>query len=172
MTRANPPPQKLPDDLEDDLRDVRGLFTYLEDTQFQQYQMWKRSGAGDDFFDSIDARLDAVELRLDAVELRLDLVEARTTYLEGLIVVTAIDHTVDNEVTGNQTIICNAGLTVDLALAPNDKDKVTVISNGNEIDISGNGKLINGETVVTLRTGFLIGLDMIYSSADDGWFEV
>ena len=172
MTRVNVPPQKLPGDLEDDLKNVRGLFTYLEDVQFQQFQMWKRSGAGDDFFDSIDARLDAVELRLDAVELRLDLVEARTTYLEGLIVVTAIDHTVDNEVTGNQTIICNAGLTVDLAPAPNDKDKVTVISNGNEIDISGNGKLINGETVVTLRTGFLIGLDMIYSSADDGWFEV
>ena len=80
--RANPPPQKLPDDLEDDLRDIRGLFSYLEDTQFQQYQMWKRSGAGDDFFDEANERLDAIEVRLDAIELRLDAIEDRLDAVE------------------------------------------------------------------------------------------
>lgn len=176
MARVNVPPQKVPESL---ARSIPELFGFLNEVQFQQYQMWVRSGAGGDFFETINTRLDVIENRLDAVELRLTLVEARlndvedrVAYIEGLIVVTDADHTVDAEVTGNQTIICNAGLTVELAPEPNDRDKVTVISNGNKIDISGNGKLINGEAMVTLRTGFLIGLDMIYSSVADAWFEV
>lgn len=121
-----------------------------------------------EFIDSIAA----IELRLDAIELRLDLVEARVTYLEGLTVVTAIDHTVVNTVTGIQTIICTAALTVDLILAPNDRDKVIVISQGFQIVIDGNGKTVNGETTVTLRAGFEIGLQMQYSSALDAWFRI
>ena len=175
MTRANPPPQKLPDDLEDDLRDVRGLFTYLEDTQFQQYQMWKRSGAGDDFFDSIDARLDAVELRLDAVELRLDLVEARTIYLEGLTIVTAVDLTIDNAVTGHQTIVCTAAITIKLDATPNDRDTaiIKVGQKNTKVIIDGNGKLIEEDAIMTLRrrnTARQIGMDLEYSESLDRWF--
>lgn len=177
MARANPPPQKLPDDLERDLSEIRGLFTYLEDTQFQQYQMWKRSGAGDDFFetinsrlDAIEARLDAIEARLDAIELRLDLVEARVTYLEGLTVVTAVGVTTE----GNTTIICTAPLTVTLALTPLDRDTVSIkAQNGDKIIIDGNGNTIDGQATLTIRTNkqtkIKTGLTMQYSSEVDGW---
>ena len=169
MTRANPPPQKLPDDLEDDLRDVRGLFTYLEDVQFQQYQMWKRSGAGDDFFDSIDARLDAVELRLDAVELRLDLVEARVDYLEGDFVVTAVDFTT----IGNITVVVTADVTISLTLEPNDKDIVRVKQTDTQFTIDGNGRTIEGNESLRIRklnTSTKTGLVFIYSEELDEWF--
>ena len=125
-----------------------------------------------DFFDQVAVNQNEFIERIDAIELRLDLVEARVTYLEGLTVVTAIDHTVVNTVTGIQTIICTAALTVDLILAPNDRDKVIVVSQGFQIVIDGNGKTVNGDATVTLRAGFEIGLQMEYSSALDAWFEI
>lgn len=121
---------------------------------------------------ALTIRVALLELRMAAVELRLDLVEARLDYIEGLTVVTAIDHTVNNTVTGNQTIICTANVTVTLALAPNDRDKVTVVSNGNAVDINGNSRVINGTSILKLRKGIKIGLDMEYSSVADAWFIV
>ena len=65
-------------------------------------------------------RVIVLEAEMDAVENRLDIVEAQIAYLEGLTVVTAIDYTVDNIVTGHQTIICTADVTVFLDATPND----------------------------------------------------
>jgi len=117
-------------------------------------------------------RLTAIELRLDNLETRMTAVEARATYLEGLTVVTAIDHTVVNTVTGIQTIICTDDLTVDLILAPNDRDKVIVVTQGFQVVVDGNGKNVNGEATVTLQRRFEIGFQMEYSSALGAWFEI
>ncbi len=109
---------------------------------------------------------------LDELEEGFDRLEDRVTYLEGLTVVTAIDHTVVNTVTGIQTIICTDDLTVSLIATPNDRDKVIVVSQGFEIVIDGNGKKVNAETTVTLRVGFEIGLQMEYSAELDEWFRI
>ncbi len=40
MARVNPPPQKVPESL---AKSAPELFAYLNDVQFQQYQMWQLS---------------------------------------------------------------------------------------------------------------------------------
>ena len=110
---------------------------------------------------------------MDAVENRLDIVEAQIAYLEGLTVVTAIDHTIDNAVTGHQTIICTAAVTVFLDATPNDRDTAEIKQTNTALTIDGNGKLIDGNATLSVRkrnTALKTGLTMRYSSSLDGWY--
>ena len=100
---------------------------------------------------------------------------ARVIYLEGLTVVTAIDHTIDNIVTGNQNIICTDDLTVFLTVEPNDRDLVTVKvgQKNTRVVIDGNGRNIENQTSLTLRrisNNRQIGMKMRYSSELDAWY--
>lgn len=121
---------------------------------------------------SANESADAIEIindRLDAIELRLDLLEARVTYLEGLTIVTAVNVTIDNSVTGNQVIICTDTLTVTMAAIPLDKDVVEVKSTNGNVIIDGNGNNIDGDSTVTIRRNYT-GLSMEYSTTADAWF--
>ena len=168
---ANPPPQsKLPAKLFED-EDLRVYFGTLQE---DMYRLWLRSGGGKDQvseividLDAINDRLDAIELRLTAIEAELIVLAARIAYLEGTMIVTAVDVTA----AGNTTIICTAALTVTLAADPLDKDLVKVKQTNGSVTISGNSKNIDGDSSVIMRRNFT-GLDMVYSSTADAWFIV
>ena len=118
-------------------------------------------------------RIIVLEQEMDDVENRLDIVEAQIAYLEGLTVVTAIDYTIDNIVTGHQTIICTADVTVFLDATPNDRDTAEIKQTNTAITIDGNGKTIEGNATLKIRkrnTSLKTGIVMRYSTAADAWF--
>lgn len=124
--------------------------------------------------DSADTQ-DAILLRVSALELRMTLLESRVTYLEGLTIVTAVDVTIDNTVTGHQTVVCTAELTVKLDATPNDRDTaiIKVGQKNTRVIIDGNGKLIEEDATMTLKrrsTKRQIGMDLEYSASLDRWF--
>ena len=118
-------------------------------------------------------RIIVLEAEMDAVENRLDIVEAQLAYLEGLTVVTAIDYKIDNTVTGHQTIICTADVTVFLDATPNDRDTAEIKQTNTAITIDGNGKTIEGNATLKIRkrnTSLKTGLVMRYSAEADAWY--
>lgn len=169
---ANPPLQsRIPDKIlnDDELRD------YFVAQQNDMYRLWERSGSGTDGVSDINDQIIVINARLDAIELRLDLVEARVSYLEGLTIVTAIDLTIDNTVTGHQTIVCTAAVTIKLDATPTDRDTaiIKVGQKNTEVIIDGNGKLIEEDATMKLRrrnTKRQIGMVLEYSSSLDRWF--
>lgn len=174
---ANPSPQsQLPQKLFND-EELRPYFTVLQE---DMYRLWLRSGGGTDQVSEIVIDLDAINVRLDTIETRLDVIEAelaaldaRVTYLEGTLIVTAVNVTAS----GNTTIICTAALTVTLAATPLDKDLVSIkASNGDKIIIDSNGKTIEGQAIVTIRKNskntFKTGLTMRYSADLSLWVLV
>jgi hypothetical protein len=139
------------------------------------YRLWERSGGGTDQVSEIVIDLDTINDRLDAIEARLDLLEPRVTYLEGLTIVTDIDLTIDNAVTGHQTIICTAAVTIKLDATPTDRDTAEIKQTGFQVIMDGNGKNIEGNATVTLRkrnTKLKTGLVVRYSSDADEWFAI
>lgn len=139
------------------------------------HDLWIRSGGGADFVGDIFIDLDTINSRLDSIEGRLDLIEASLTYLEGLTIVTAVDLTIDNSVTGHQTVVCTAAVTIKLDATPTDRDTaiIKVGQKNTEVIIDGNGKLIEEDSTMRLRrrsTKRQIGMDLEYSSALDRWF--
>lgn len=169
---ANPPPQsRVPDKILND-DELRGYFVAQQE---DLYRLWLRSGGGTDSVSQIIIDLGVINDRLDVIETRLDLVEARVTYLEGLTIVTATDLTIDNEVTGHQTIVCTAAVTIKLDATPSDRDTaiIKVGQKNTEVIIDGNGKLIEEDSTMKLRrrnTKRQIGMDLEYSSSLDKWF--
>jgi len=138
---ANPPPQsRIPDKIlnDDELRDYFVAFFY---------RLWLRSGGGTDKVSEIVIDLNTINSRLDAIETRL-------RYLEGLTIVTAIDLTIDNEVTGHQTVVCTASVTIKLDATPTDRDTaiIKVGQKNTEVIIDGNGKLIEEDSTMKLRS--------------------
>lgn len=124
------------------------------------------------FFPDPEATQMIISNKLRAMIAKL---RARVVYLEGATVVTAIDHTVDNIVTGHQTIVCTAAVTITLDATPNDRDRtiVKVGQKNTKVIIDGNGKLIEADSTMTLRplnTARQIGMDLEYSEELDRWF--
>ncbi len=158
---ANPPPQsRLPAKLTED-DELRFYFTALQE---DMYRLWLRSGGGTDQVSEIGIDIEEIKLRLDAIEAELIVLAERIAYLEGTIVVTAVNVTA----TGNTTIICTDALTVSLNSAPLDKDLVKVKARNGNVTINGNGKNIDADSSVIIRRNFT-GLDMVYSSVLDAW---
>lgn len=176
---VNPPPQaRIPNKILND-EELRPFFVEQQETL---YKLWLRSGGGTDQvsvividLDTVNDRLDAIELRLAAIESRLDLLEPRVTYLEGLTIVTAVDLTIDNSITGHQTVVCTAAVTIKLDATPNDRDTaiIKVGQKGTRVIIDGNGKLIEEDSTMILRrrnTKRQIGMDLEFSASLDRWF--
>lgn len=177
---VNPPPQQgLPLKLLND-RELSPFFLYQQEYLFK---LWQRSGGGTDLvaglqdqIDAINIEITAIKARLDAIEARLDALEARATYLEGLTIVTAIDLTIDNTVTGHQSIICTAAVTISLDATPNDRDTavIKVGQKNTRVIIDGNGKLIEQDGTMVLRprnTKRQTGMALEYSATFDKWFS-
>ena len=167
-------PKKWESDPE--LRDVlRYLNRFLHD-------LWIRTGGGPDLIEGsiegiedLQDQINAIIVRLDANEAAIADLQARVIDLEGLTVVTAVDYTIDGTVTGHQTIVCTAELTVSLDPAPSDRDTATIKvgQKNTKVIIDGNGKLIEEDSTMTLRrrqTKRQIGMDLEYSAELDKWF--
>ena len=105
-----------------------------------------------------------MEERLDIIEAALIILAARIAYLEGSIVVTAVNVTAS----GNTTIICTDALTVTMNSTPLDKDLVKVKARNGNVTIDGNGNNIDADSSVIIRRNFT-GLDMVYSSVLSAW---
>ena len=179
MASVNPPSAlRTPPKLKGD----PSLRSYFEQIEFILYQLANRTGGQNDLIYEGGQAIDAILLRLDLIEDRLDLIEAaildlyaRVTYIEGLTVVTAVDYTINNAVTGHQTIVCTSDLTVSLDPTPSDRDTATIkVGQANtQVIIDGNGKLIEADSTMTLRrrqTKRQIGMDLEYSAEIDKWF--
>jgi len=167
-------PKKWESDPE--LRDVlRYLNRFLHD-------LWIRTGGGPDLIEGsiegiedLQDQINAIIVRLDASEAAIADLQARAIDLEGLTVVTAVDYTIDGTITGHQTIVCTADLTVSLDPAPSDRDTATIKvgQKNTKVIIDGNGKLIEADSTMTLRrrqTKRQIGMDLEYSAELDRWF--
>lgn len=167
-------PKKWESDPE--LRDVlRYLNRFLHD-------LWIRTGGGPDLIEEaleaiedLQDQINAIIVRLDANEAAIADLQARAIDLEGLTVVTAVDYTIDGTITGHQTIVCTADLTVSLDPAPSDRDTATIKvgQKSTKVIIDGNGKLIEADSTMTLRrrqTKRQIGMDLEYSAELDRWF--
>lgn len=166
-------PKKWESDPE--LRDVlRYLNRFLHD-------LWIRTGGGPDLIEEgleaiedLQDQINAIIVRLDANEAAIADLQARVIDLEGLTVVTAVDYTIDGTVTGHQTIVCTAEITVSLDPAPSDRDTATIKvgQNRTKVIIDGNGKLIEEDSTMTLRrrnTQIQIGIDLEFSAELDRW---
>ena len=157
MNRVNPPEQlKLPS-----IKEV-GLIRFLNDLKFIVFQLWKRTGAGDDWID--DNRSGLYEFD--------DLVNntAKDQLLSDV-----VSTTVNYTTIGDQVIICTSDLTVTLNDKPDDQERVKVIVANGDVTVSGNGKLINKETdqIVIFKNLVTTGtLDIIYIIELDEWFIV
>jgi hypothetical protein len=160
-------PKKWESDPE--LRDVlRYLNRFLHD-------LWIRTGGGPDLIEEGLEAIEDLQDQINAIIVRLDAIEIRLIDLEGLTVVTAVDYTIDGTVTGHQTIVCTADLTVSLDPAPSDRDTATIKvgQKSTKVIIDGNGKLIEADSTMTLRrrqTKRQIGMDLEYSAELDRWF--
>lgn len=169
---VNPPPQQnLPTKILND-QELSPYFLYQQEYLFK---LWTRTGGGTDNIGNQQDQIDAIEAELIIIKARLDAVEARVTYLEGLTIVTPTDLTIDNSVTGHQTIVCTAAVTIKLDATPSDRDTaiVKVGQKNTEVIIDGNGKLIEEDSTMKLRrrnTKRQIGMDLEYSSSLDKWF--
>jgi hypothetical protein len=166
-------PKKWESDPE--LRDVlRYLNRFLHD-------LWIRTGGGPDLIEEgleaiedLQDQINAIIVRLDANEAAIADLQARVIDLEGLTVVTAVDYTIDGTVTGHQTIVCTAEITVSLDPAPSDRDTATIKvgQSRTKVIINGNGKLIEEDSTMTLRrrnTQIQIGIDLEFSAELDRW---
>ena len=160
-------PKKWESDPE--LRDVlRYLNRFLHD-------LWIRTGGGPDLIEEGLEAIEDLQDQINAIIVRLDAIEIRLIDLEGLTVVTAVDYTIDGTVTGHQTIVCTAEITVSLDPAPSDRDTATIKvgQKNTKVIIDGNGKLIEADSTMTLRrrqTKRQIGMDLEYSAELDRWF--
>lgn len=113
--------------------------------------------------------------RIIALEDAVALLDERVTYLEGLTIVTAVDLTIDNAITGHQSIVCTAAVIIKLDATPIDRDTaaIKVGQKNTKVIIDGNGKLIEEDTTMILRsrnTKRQIGMDLEYSASLDKWF--
>ena len=142
----------------------------------------EKDGGGPDLIEGsiegiedLQDQINAIIVRLDSSDAAIADLQARVIDLEGLTVVTAVDYTIDGTITGHQTIVCTADLTVSLDPAPSDRDTATIKvgQKNTKVIIDGNGKLIEADSTMTLRrrqTKRQIGMDLEYSAELDRWF--
>lgn len=112
----------------------------------------------------IDARLDGIDLSIADILLRLDALEALTP----ISVYTIISYAV----LVNEVVTCGNAVSINITLpaSPLDGQAVTVKRTDAEVIILGNGKLIDGDSSVTLYRQY-VGLDLVYS-LDGGFWSI
>jgi hypothetical protein len=160
FNRVNPPKQV---ELPPEVANNPALRKAFDDSYYIMFQMWKRMGGGADWID--DNRTALYEF------------DDLTSFVEALsdnkpdIKLTTEDYTT----IGDQTIICNAPLTVFLNKNPKDREQAKVIVVNGDVTIDGNGRSVNKmlqqfivfKNLVTPAT-----VDISYILETDEWFIV
>jgi hypothetical protein len=151
---ANPPPQLR--------RPKAGASpkewdTYLRQLEWIIFQLWNRTGGGDDTVD------DTVNSQVDTDGLFG--LFSRVSDLEFRNVVSV---TSDYTTIGADIVICNDAVTVSLNDEPEDQELVTIKRAAGKVKISGNGKLVDGSAQVNVILKYT-SLDIIYTVDTDTW---
>jgi hypothetical protein len=151
---ANPPPQiRRPKKVSQD----RELDAYFRQIEWTLFQLWNRTGGGDDTVDdTVNSQVDTDGLfglfsRINDLEFR-NVVSTSANY-------TAI---------GSDIVICNDAVTVFLNDEPDDQEIVTIKRAAGPVTINGNGKTIDGDATVKLIIKY-VSLDLIYTIETDSW---
>jgi hypothetical protein len=151
---ANPPPQLR--------RPKAGASpkewdTYLRQLEWIVFQLWNRTGGGDDTVD------DTVNSQVDTDGLFG--LFSRVSDLEFRNVVSV---TSDYTTIGSDIVICNDAVTVSLNDEPEDQELVTIKRAAGAVTIEGAGRNIDGVSnwVVNVQN---TSLDIIYTVDTDSW---
>lgn len=107
MATVNPPPNfKIPREF---LKDKEAR-SYFQQLQFTVFQLWKRTGGGNDIIDSIEDDITSTESRVSRISARVNSLEKIQFDIE---IITA-----DFAAGQNQIIICNNTSNIDVTLNP------------------------------------------------------
>ena len=160
FNRVNPPKQvALPPEVASNSQ-LRKAF---DDAYYIMFQMWKRLGGGADWID--ESRTGLYEFD-DLTSLVESLSDGKPD----------IKLTTENYTTiGDQTVICNAPVTVFLNKTPSDREQAKVIVANGDVTIDGNGRNINKTDKQFIIFSNLITpatVDMSYILETDEWFIV
>jgi hypothetical protein len=150
--QVNPPPQlRIPESLASD----RDSFGYLRQVNQILFQLWVKTGGSD----VLPVEFDDPQFQ-EFEDLSVKYPRSRN------VVSTSADYTtIDND-----TVVCtNASpITVTLNGSPDDLELVTVKMTVSRVNISGNGKTIDGNSTVMIDTRYH-SLDLIYTLDTDSW---
>lgn len=140
MTNRVNPPKQL--ELPEAVRDNPDLKKAFDDRDFILFQLWTRTGAGDDAIDNTEQTLTSTSSRVSRNASRINSLELK----EFEIVPTTVGITTDR----NQIIICKNTTKIDITLDPQaiEGDEVHIKRRGKEIDVIG---LVDGKTNLTVN---------------------
>lgn len=158
MSKVNPPPQlRIPEGLVVNGRTGqpdRESFSYLRQINTILWQLWVRTGGGDDNIESSSEDLRQFE------DLTVKHPRPRN------VVSTSSNYTT----TEDDIVICvNSGkVTITLNDEPEDLEVVTIKNTLSTVSIDGNGKTIDGFTLLNLAERYH-SVDLVYSVVNDAW---
>lgn len=154
--RVNPPKQLvLPNKISQDME----LKKAFDDRDYILFQLWKRTGGGDDFVDSSTTtgyEFDDLILNTAKEQLLFDVVSTSVNY-------TTI---------GDQVIKCTDALTVTLNDEPEDQETAKILITNGDVTIDGNSRNIDGDTDVTIVFANIqppATVDCLYLVDTDEW---
>ena len=104
--------------------------------------------------DIVTVKVSVSDLEDDVGELQDDLTEFDDIHMpiiQDEIHSDVISTAVSLTTSGNQTIICTAAVTITLNLTPDDQEIATVVIQGGDVTIDGNGRNIMGDTDITIN---------------------
>ena len=151
---ANPPPQiRRPNKLSAD----KELDSYFRQIEWLLFQLWNRTGGGDDVVDStINSQVDTDGLF--GLFSRISNIEYRNVES------TSVNYTT----IGSDIVLCNAAITVTLNDEPDDQEIVDIKRKSGLVVVDGNGKLIDGVTSWNINV-INSSMKIIYTADTDDW---
>ena len=171
MAKVNPPPiAKRPPEF---VNDRGGKDAYFRQLEWIVYQLWVRTGAGDDTVNSTaNQQIDTDSLyslfsAFQDIESDLDDLSNQTVIPNDRhVAVVTSNYSVSND----DVVICNntSRITITLPANPDDQQLVAVKRASFEIIIDGNGKTIDGSDTITVNRKYTT-LDIIYTVETDSW---
>jgi hypothetical protein len=157
MAKVNPPPQiRRPQKITGD----RELRPYFERLEWLLFQLWTRTGGGDDSVDdTVNNQVDTDGLfglfgRIAALELRN-------------LITTAVDYTT----IGSDIVICTDAVTVTLNDEPDDQEISSIKRTAGQVILDGGGRLIDGNSTLRINVKYT-SLDVIYTVETDSWHVI
>ena len=165
QVKTSPPLRGEPWFSRDGIPTLRAV-EYLEGSEQEIISILARLDLIEDRLDVIESRLDAIDIEIAAIKVRLDALEA----LQFIQITAAANHTTTrNEIitcTNTNTITISLNATPNTIPAANEESHITVTDA--PVILSGNGKLINGRTSITIKAPN--SRNVIYNSDADAWF--
>lgn len=144
-------------------KDVRDANPQWSNQMIEDYLSLKRD------VNSVAEESDSAQDQIDVIDAKILVINGRLDDLEALIPV-AFYIIANHTVTTNETITCGnvASITITFPLTPINQQRVSVKRTNAEVVINGNGKLVDGESSITLNRVYT-GLTFEYSESAGYW---